>query len=42
MLTALNYVIADLKCSDSERQKKMEGLQAAMQHVKDLADEMVE
>lgn len=42
MLTALNYVIADLKCSNPEHQKQIKELQAAMQHVKDLADGMVE
>lgn len=41
MLTALNHVIADLKCSNPKHQKQMEELQAAMQNVKDLADRMV-
>lgn len=42
MLTAVNHFIADMKCSNPEHQKQIEELQAAMQHVKDLADRMQE
>jgi len=42
LLYAVNDLVSGLGCSDPEHQKKIEELQAAMQHVKDLADGMVE
>ena len=42
ILTSVNYLISVMKCSNPEHQKQIEELQAAMQHVKDLADRMQE